>query len=151
MFGALLEVDMFKKCTAPWREGCGTKHMSKSKSSKHTAFDFWDLRCFARHNGVHFSSSQLPKAVRTWCVLCILTSKRASRHNGAHFSTSQLPKVVRRWCALYILTWKRALRHNGVHFFIISVLRDFPTFLRTFIFFLLTFSFSISFFFSSLL
>ena len=54
MFGALLEVDMFKKCTAPWREGCGTKHMSKSKSSKHTAFDFWDLRCFARHNGVHF-------------------------------------------------------------------------------------------------
>ena len=32
-----------------------------------------------------FSTSQLPKVVRTWCFLCILTSRCASRHNGAHF------------------------------------------------------------------
>ena len=32
-----------------------------------------------------FSTSQLPKVVPTWCVLCILTSKCASRHNGVHF------------------------------------------------------------------
>ena len=32
-----------------------------------------------------FSTSQLPKVVRTWCVLCILTWKCASRHNGVHF------------------------------------------------------------------
>ena len=32
-----------------------------------------------------FSSSQLPKVVRTWCVLYILTSTCASRHNDAHF------------------------------------------------------------------
>ena len=32
-----------------------------------------------------FSSSQLPKAVRPWCVLYILTWKCASRHNGVHF------------------------------------------------------------------
>ena len=32
-----------------------------------------------------FSTSQLPKVVREWCVLHILTSKRASRHNGVHF------------------------------------------------------------------
>ena len=32
-----------------------------------------------------FSTSQLPKVVRTWCVLYILTSKCASRHNGVHF------------------------------------------------------------------
>ena len=32
-----------------------------------------------------FSTSQLPKVVRTWCVLHILTSKCASRHNGVHF------------------------------------------------------------------
>ena len=31
-----------------------------------------------------FSTSQVPKVVRTWCVLYILTSKRASRHNGVH-------------------------------------------------------------------
>ena len=32
-----------------------------------------------------FSTSQLPKVVRSWCVLYILTSKCASRHNGVHF------------------------------------------------------------------
>ena len=83
------------------------------------------------------------------------------------FSTSQLPKVVRSWCVLYILTWKCASRHNGVHFFIShlaswvrtrrfseptfrpsgatnhwknTVNRDFPTFWRICIFFLLIFS-----------
>ena len=80
------------------------------------------------------------------------------------FSTSQLPKVVRTWCVLYILTWKCASRHNGVQFFIShlaswlrtrrfseptfrpsgapnhwknTVFRDFPTFSRICIFFLL--------------
>ena len=83
------------------------------------------------------------------------------------FSTSQLPKVVRTWCVLYILTWKCASRHSGVHFFIShlaswlrtrrfseptfrpsgatnhwknTVNRDFPTFSRIYIFFLLIFS-----------
>ena len=32
-----------------------------------------------------FSTSQLPKVARTWCVLYILTWKCASRHNGVHF------------------------------------------------------------------
>ena len=32
-----------------------------------------------------FSTSQLPKVVRTWCVLYILTWKCASRHNSVHF------------------------------------------------------------------
>ena len=32
-----------------------------------------------------FSTSQLPKVVRSWCVLYILTWKSASRHNGVHF------------------------------------------------------------------
>ena len=81
------------------------------------------------------------------------------------FSTSQLPKVVRTWCVLYILTWKCASRHNGAQFFIShlaswlrtrrfseptfgpsgapnhwknTVFRDFPTFSRICIFFLLT-------------
>ena len=83
------------------------------------------------------------------------------------FSTSQLPKVVRAWCVLYILTWKCASRHNGVQLFISHlaswlrtrrfseptfrpsgapnhwkniVFRDFPTFSRICIFFLLTLS-----------
>ena len=83
------------------------------------------------------------------------------------FSTSQLPKVVRPCGVLYIFTWKCASRHNGVHFFIShlasclrtrrfseptfrpsgatnhwknTVNRDFPTFSRICIFFLLIFS-----------
>ena len=79
------------------------------------------------------------------------------------FSTSQLPKVVRQWCALYILTSACASRHNGVQLFISHlaswlrtrrfseptfrpsgapihwrVFRDFLTFSRISIFFLLT-------------
>ena len=45
-----------------------------------------------------FSTSRLPKVVRTWCALYILTWKCASRHNGAHFfdiSTSKSgPRMV---------------------------------------------------------
>ena len=32
-----------------------------------------------------FSTSELPKVVRHWCALYILTWKCASRHNGVHF------------------------------------------------------------------
>ena len=45
-----------------------------------------------------FSTSQLPKVVRTWCALYVLTSKCASRHNGVHFfdiSTSKSGPTLR--------------------------------------------------------
>ena len=138
-----------------------------------------------------FATAQLPKVVRSWCVLYIFTSKCASRHSGVHFcdistsksgphlvcfvhfhfemcfAPSQVPKVVRTWCVLCILTWKCASRHNGVQLFIShlaswlrtrrfseptfrpsgapnhwknTVNRDFPTFSRISIFFLLTLS-----------
>ena len=144
-----------------------------------------------------FSTSQLPKVVRHWCVLYILPSKCASRHNGVHFfdiATSKsgptlvcfvhfafqmcfapqrralfrhrnFQKVVRSSSVLSILTWKCASRHNGVHFFMFhlaswlrtrreptfrpsgapnhwknTVNRDFPTFSRICIFFLLILS-----------
>ena len=44
------------------------------------------------------ATSQLPKVVRTWCVLHILTSKCASRHSGVHFfdiSTSKSGPTMR--------------------------------------------------------
>ena len=54
--------------------------------------------CFAPQTACTFSTSQLPKVVREWCVLCIFTSKCASRHNGVHFfdiSTSKSgPRMV---------------------------------------------------------
>ena len=58
-------------------------------------FDF--EMCFAP-TACTFSTSELPKVVRHWGVLYILTSKCASRHNGVHFfdiSTSKSgPRMV---------------------------------------------------------
>ena len=42
-----------------------------------------------------FSTSQLPKVVRPWCVLYILTSKCASRHNGVQFFITHLASCLR--------------------------------------------------------
>ena len=52
-------------------------------------------KCASRHNACTFSTSQLPKVVRTWCVLYILASKCASRHNGVQFFISHLARWLR--------------------------------------------------------
>ena len=114
---------------------------------------------------MHFFDIATSKSGPTLRYFVHLTSKWASRHNGVHFfgiSTSK--SGVRTWCALYILTWKCISRHNGVQFFIShlaswlrtrrfseftfrpsgapnhwknTIFRDFPTFSRIYIFFLL--------------
>ena len=118
--------------------------------------------CLPRKNGIWTSkSAPYPSVLCTFDFeMCFPPQRRALfRH--------QLPKVVRRWGALYILTSKCASRHNGVQFFIShlaswlrtrrfseptfrpsgasnqwknTVFRDFPTFSRICIFFLLTLS-----------
>ena len=116
-----------------------------------------------------FSTSQLPKVVRTWCVLYILTWKCASRHNGVHFfdiSTSKSgPTMVsfvhfdfemcfapqRHGVQLFIshlASWLRTRRFSEPTFrpsgatnhWKNTVFRHFPTFSRICIFFLLTLS-----------
>ena len=137
-----------------------------------------------------FSTFQLPKVVREWCVLYILTSKCASRHNGVHFfdiltskSDPTLVYFVYFDFDMCFAPQRRALfrhrncqkwsdagvfsHHNGVQLFIFhlaswlrtrrfseptfrpsgapnhwknTVFRDFPTFSRICIFFLLTLS-----------
>ena len=42
-----------------------------------------------------FATFQLLKVVRSWCVLYILTSKRASRHKGVQFFISHLARWLR--------------------------------------------------------
>ena len=102
------------------REWCALYILTSKCASRHNGVHFFDIStsksgpdlvCFLHFDfkmlrattACTFSTSQLPKVVREWCALYILTSKCASRYNGVHFSTSQLPKVVREWCALYIL------------------------------------------------
>ena len=131
-------------------------------------FNLLTSKCASRHNGVHFSTSQLLKVVRTPGVFCAFWLRNVLRATRAcTFSTSQLPQVLRTWSVFSFFTCKCALRHNGVHFFIShlarwlrtrrfseptfrpsgatnhwknTVLRDFPTFSRICIFFLLTLS-----------
>ena len=97
-------------------------------------------------------------------VLCTFWLRNVLRATTVcTFSTSQLLKVPGRWGVWYILTWKWSSRHNGVQLFIFhltswlrtrrsseptfrpcgatnhwknTVFRDFPTFSRTWIFFL---------------
>jgi len=65
---------------------------------------FWFRNVLRATTACTFSTSQLPKVVRSWGVLYILTWWRASRHNGVHFFDISTSKVFRTWSALYILT-----------------------------------------------
>ena len=134
-------------------------------------FVHFDLEmCFAPQRRALFRHLNFQKwsEAEVFCTFWLRNVLRAT--TACTFSTSQLPKVVRHWCVLYILTWKCASRHNGVHFFIShlaswlrtrrfseptfrpsgapnhwknTVFRDFPTFSRICLFFLLIFLFSL--------
>ena len=152
----------FEMCFPPQRRAL-FQHLNCQKWSGAGVFVHFDLEMRAT-TACTFSTSQLPKVVWSWCALYILTWKCASRHNGVHFFDISTRKVVRSCCALYILTCKCASRHNGVQFFISHLaswlrtrrfseptfrpsgapnhwknteFRDFPTFSRICIFFLL--------------
>ena len=85
-------------CFAPQRRAL-FRHLNLQKRSEPLVFcTFWLGNVLRATTACTFSTSQLPKVVRTWCVLYILTWKCASRHNGVHFfdiSTSKSgPNVV---------------------------------------------------------
>ena len=113
------------------------------------------------------TASEPPKVVRTTGVFNILTSKCALRHKAVHFFDISTSKSGPHLVCFVDFTSKCASRHNGVHFFIShlaswlrtrrfseptfrpsggtnhwknTVFRDFPTFSRICIFFLLTLS-----------
>ena len=72
-------------CFAPQRRAL-FRHLNFQKWSGAVVFcTFWLRNVLYATTACTFSTSQLPKVVRTWCVLCILTSKCASRHNGVQF------------------------------------------------------------------
>ena len=97
---------------------------------------FWLRNVLRAATACTFSTSQLPKVVRTWCILYMLTCKCASRHNGVQFVISHLAR------------WLRTRRFSEPTFrpsgatidWKNTVFHDFPTFSRFCIFFLLTLS-----------
>ena len=154
-------------CFAPqWR--ALFRHLNFQKWSEPLVFcTFWLGNVLRATTACTFSTSQLPKAVRSWGVLYILTWKCASGHNGLHFfdiATSKSGPTLRCFAHFDL---KCASRHNGVQFFIApvaswlrtrrfseptfrpsgatnhwknTVFRDFPTFSRICIFCPLTLS-----------
>ena len=127
----------------------------------------------------HKTTSERPKVFRNPQFFALLTSKCASRHNGVHFfesatskSAPELRCFVRFDLEMCVVPQRRAIFHlssgqlaphpplSRAYFSTLrshkplenTMFRDFPTFSRTWIFFLLRLSlFWSSFFFSSLL
>ena len=85
-------------CFAPQRRAL-FRDLSFQKRSEPLVFlTFWLRNVLRATTACTFSTSQLPKVVRPWCALYILTWKCALRHNGVHFfdiATSKSgPKLV---------------------------------------------------------
>ena len=131
-------------------------------------FNILTSKCASRHNGVHFFDISTSKSGPTMVCfvqfdfeMCFAPQRRALFR---HFNFQKWSETC---CVLQILTSKCASRHNGVQFFIShlaswlrtrrfseptfrpsgapnhwknTVFRDFPTFSRICIFFLLTLS-----------
>ena len=126
----------FEMCFAPQRRAL-FRHRNFQKWSENGALcTFWLGNVLRATTACTFSTSQLPKLVRSWWVLCILTWKCASRHNCVQFVISHLA----RWLRTRRFS-KPTFRPSGVtNHWKNTVFRDFPTFSRICIFFLLTLS-----------
>ena len=124
---------------------CASRHngvhffdISTSKSGPRLrCFVHFDFQmCFAPQRRALFSTSQLPKVVRSSSVLSILTWKCASRHNGVHFFMSHLAS----WLRTRRFSEPTFRPSGATNHWKNTVFRDFPIFSRICIFFLLIFS-----------
>ena len=88
----------FEMCFAPQRRALFRQRNFQKWSEPGVFCTFWLRNVLRATTACTFSTSQLPKVVRGWGVLYILTSKCASRHNGVHFfdiSTSKSGPTLR--------------------------------------------------------
>ena len=123
-------------CFSPQRRAI-FQPLNFKKWSEHAVFcTFWLGNVLLATTACNFSTSQLQKVVRSWCVLYIFTSKRASHHSGVLFLISPLT------------AWLRTRRFNEPTFrptrhtnhWKNTAFRDFSNIWRGWIFFLLTFA-----------
>ena len=137
----------FDVCFAPQRRALFRRLNFKKCPELGVFCAFWLGHVLRATATCAFSTSQLPKVIRTWCVLYILTSKCASHHNGVQLFISHLASGLRtRHFSEPTFRPSGATNHWKN-----TVFRDFPTFSRTWIFLLERLSlFWSSFFFSSL-
>ena len=126
----------FEMCFAAQRRAL-FRHRNFQKWSEPDVFcPFWLRNVLRAISACTFSTSHLPKVVRQWCVLYILTSKCASRHNGVQFFISHLAS----WLRTRRFSEPTFRPSGATNHWKNTVFRDFPTFSRICIFFLLTLS-----------
>ena len=85
----------FEMCFAPQRRALFRHRNFQKWSEAEVLCTFWLGNVLRATTACTFSTSQLPKVVREWCVLCILTWKCASRHNGVQLFISHLASWLR--------------------------------------------------------
>ena len=127
--------DLEMRFAPPWR--ALFRHLNFQKCSKPGVFcTFWLGNALRATMACSFSTSQLPKVLRTWCFLYILISKCASRHKGVQFFISHLAS----WLRTRRFSEPTFRPSGASNYWKNTVFRDFPTFSRICIFFLLTLS-----------
>ena len=113
-------------CFAPQRRAL-FRHLNFQKCSDHGVLcAFWLRNALRATTACTFSTSQLPKVVRSWCVLYIFTSKCASCHNGVHFFDIATSKSAPTMVCFVHFDFEMCFGHNGVHFFDISTAKSSP-------------------------
>ena len=123
-------------CFAPQRRAL-FQHCNFQKWSEPLVFcTFWLRNVLRATTACTFSTSQLPKVVRSWGVLYILTWKCASRHNGVQLFISHLAS----WLRTRRFSEPTFRPSGATNHWKNTVFRDFPTFSRICIFLLLIFS-----------
>ena len=126
-------------CFAPQRSALFRHRNFEKRFEREVFFDFL---VFSLANVLHattaciFSTSQLPKVVQTWCVLCILTSTCVSRHDGVQFFISHLAS----WLRTRRFSEPTFRPSGATNHWKNTVFCDFPTLSRICICFLLTLS-----------
>ena len=82
-------------CFAPQQRAL-FRDLNLQKWREHVVFcTFWLRNVLCATTACAFSTSQLPKVVREWCILYILTWKCASHHNGVQLFISHLASWLR--------------------------------------------------------
>ena len=123
-------------CFAPQRRAL-FQHLNFQKWSEVAVFcTFWLGNVLRATTACTFSTSQLPKVVRSSSVLSILTWKCASRHNGVHFFMSHLAS----WLRTRRFSEPTFRPSGATNHWKNTVNRDFPIFSRIYLFFLLILS-----------
>ena len=110
---------LLARCRIPC--ACHAKpHLNFRKWSEHAVLlAFWlgNVLRVAPQRHALFSKCQLPKAVRHWGVLYILTWKCASRHNGVHFFIISTSKTGLRPLDFYTFDFERCFAPQRRAFF----------------------------------